>query len=135
VHAGQTDRDRGGQRLSTGVQVRDGLTDVRDGRRRPVLTGFKVGRRLGTGPTETEHHLEQRFSLRCAHSGAAVGQQRRRTRLGKQIEQLTPIDGHIWEHFVADACHQKICACVEGNGQTRRADAVCPHNMAAVPSR
>ena len=48
----------------------------------------------------------RRFGRRRAHTGAAVGQRRRRTRLGKQIEQLTPIDSHIREHFIADPGHQ-----------------------------
>src|SRR5262249_6197923 len=38
--------------------------------------------------------------------GPMVGQRRWRTHLGKQIEELTPIDGHIWEHFIADTCER-----------------------------
>jgi len=94
------------KRFSTGVQVRDGLTDMGDGRRRPMLAGFQVRCQLGTGPTEAKHHLEQRLGLRRAHTGLVVGPRRRRTHLGKQIEQLTPIDGHIREHCIADACER-----------------------------
>jgi hypothetical protein len=54
---------------------------------------------------------EQRCGLRRAHSGPGVGQRRWRARLGKQMEQLTPIDSHIREHFVADACE---CASTGG---------------------
>jgi hypothetical protein len=99
--AGQINRERGSQRFGTGMQVLDGLTDAGDGRRRAMLAGFQIGRQLGTGPTEAEHHLEQWLGLRHAHTGLAAGQRRRCTHLGKQIEQLTPIDGHIREHFVA----------------------------------
>jgi len=68
-----------------------------------VLTGLQIGRQLGTGPTEAEHYPEQWLGLLHAHTGAAAGQRWRRcTYVGKQIDELTAIDGHIREHFVAD---------------------------------
>jgi hypothetical protein len=67
-----------------------------------MLAGFQVGRQLGTGPTEVEHHLEQRLTLLDATTGAAVGQRQRRTDLRKQIQQLAPIDSQIRQHFVVD---------------------------------
>jgi hypothetical protein len=91
-----------------------------------MLTRFQRGRQLGTGPTEAEHHSEQWLALLDATTGAAVGERRRRIRLGKQIAQLTPRDGHIWEHFVADPRERGSakCSCYlprgSGNGFAQR---------------
>jgi len=59
----QINRKRGGQRFSTGLQMRNGLTDVGDRRRHAMLARFQVGCQLGTGPTEAEPHLEQWLGL------------------------------------------------------------------------
>ena len=126
MRARQIDREHGGQHCRTRLHVLDGRTDVGDRRRRAMLAGFQVGGQLGTGSTEVEHHLEQRFGLRRAYTSAAVDQGRRRTYLGKQIEQLTPIDSHIWEHFVADPRERGSakCSCYlprgSGNGFAQR---------------
>src|SRR5262249_2114844 len=70
--------------------------------RYPMFAGFKIDCQLGTGPAEAEYHPQQLLSLRRAWISNAMRQRQGRTRIGKEIEELTPIDGHIREHFVAD---------------------------------
>jgi hypothetical protein len=76
-----------------------------------MLTRFQICCQLGTGPTETEHYPQYRFGLLHAPNGTAVGQPWRRTHLGKQIEELTAIDGPIREHFIADVSERVSTDC------------------------